>query len=74
MELWDTLLSFGYSVSPTFLQILVSKYDKTALFRGIDCDNFIECSLVVKGLVTFIVHFTGGSSFKGKGDCSVAEY
>lgn len=50
MELRDALLSLGYSVSPTILQTLVSKYDKTGQSRGIDYDNFIECSLVVKGL------------------------
>lgn len=50
IELRDALLSLGYSVSPTILQTLVSKYDKTGQSRGIDYDNFIECSLVVKGL------------------------
>lgn len=43
-------LVLGYSVSPTILQTLVSKYDKTGQSRGINYDNFIECSLVVKGL------------------------
>eukprot|EP01018_Ginkgo_biloba_P035484 Gb_20981 [translate_table: standard] len=50
MELRDALLSLGYSVSPSVLQILVLKYDRTGQSRGIDYDNFIECSLVVKGL------------------------
>ena len=34
MELRDALLSLGYSVSPTILQTLVSKYDKTGQQRG----------------------------------------
>uniref|UniRef100_A0A0C9RKK4 TSA: Wollemia nobilis Ref_Wollemi_Transcript_13593_1636 transcribed RNA sequence n=1 Tax=Wollemia nobilis TaxID=56998 RepID=A0A0C9RKK4_9CONI len=50
MELRDALLSLGYSLSPMVLQLLLVKYDKTGQGRGIDYNNFIECSLVVKGL------------------------
>ncbi|EFJ19099.1 hypothetical protein SELMODRAFT_111674 [Selaginella moellendorffii] len=49
-ELRDALLSLGYAVPPSVLQILVSKYDKTGQARGLDYDNFVECGLVVKGL------------------------
>jgi len=50
-ELRDALLSLGYSVSPTVLDLLVSKFDKTGgKSRAIEYDNFIECCLTVKGL------------------------
>jgi len=42
-ELRDALLSLGYSVSPTVLDLLVSKFDKTGgKSRAIEYDNFIE--------------------------------
>ncbi|KAK3136078.1 hypothetical protein QOZ80_5BG0427720 [Eleusine coracana subsp. coracana] len=50
-ELRDALLSLGYSVSPTVLDLLVAKFDKTGgKCRAIEYDNFIECCLTVKGL------------------------
>ncbi|KAL6640455.1 hypothetical protein ACP70R_021578 [Stipagrostis hirtigluma subsp. patula] len=50
-ELREALLSLGYSVSPTVLDLLVSKFDKTGgKSRAIEYDNFIECCLTVKGL------------------------
>ncbi|CAL4911698.1 unnamed protein product [Urochloa decumbens] len=50
-ELRDALLSLRYSVSPTVLDLLVSKFDKTGgKSRAIEYDNFIECCLTVKGL------------------------
>ncbi|KAL6641924.1 hypothetical protein ACP70R_020105 [Stipagrostis hirtigluma subsp. patula] len=50
-ELREALLSLGYSVSPTVLDLLVSKFDKTGgQSRAIEYDNFIECCLTVKGL------------------------
>ncbi|TKW07725.1 hypothetical protein SEVIR_7G326100v4 [Setaria viridis] len=50
-ELRDALLSLGYSVSPTVLDLLVSKFDKTGgKNKAIEYDNFIECCLTVKGL------------------------
>jgi calcium-binding protein CML len=50
-ELRDALLSLGYSVSPTVLDLLVTKFDKTGgKSRAIEYDNFIECCLTVKGL------------------------
>ncbi|XP_031495065.1 calcium-binding protein CBP-like [Nymphaea colorata] len=49
-ELRDALLSLGFSVSPVVLDLLISKYDPTGKTRAINYDNFIECSLVVKGL------------------------
>ncbi|TVU27059.1 hypothetical protein EJB05_29637, partial [Eragrostis curvula] len=42
-ELRDALLSLGYAVSPTVLDLLVSKFDKTG-------GKSIECCLTVKGL------------------------
>jgi len=42
-------LSLGYSVSPTVLDLLVSKFDKTrGKSRAIEYDNFIERCLTVK--------------------------
>ncbi|CAD6254919.1 unnamed protein product [Miscanthus lutarioriparius] len=50
-ELRDALLNLGYSVSPTVLDLLVSKFDKTGgKSKAIEYDNFIECCLTVKGL------------------------
>ncbi|XP_059427944.1 calcium-binding protein CBP-like [Corylus avellana] len=50
-ELREALLSLGFSVSPTVLDLLVSKFDKTGgKGHGIEYDNFIECCLTVKGL------------------------
>ncbi|KAM0869177.1 hypothetical protein ACQ4PT_040848 [Festuca glaucescens] len=48
-ELRDALLSLGYSVSPTVLDLLVSKFDKTGgMSKAVEYDNFIECCLTVK--------------------------
>ena len=42
-ELRDALLSLGYSVSPTVLDLLVSKFDNTGgKSKAIEYDNFIE--------------------------------
>ncbi|CAN4118549.1 unnamed protein product [Withania somnifera] len=50
-ELRDALLSLGYAVSPSILDLLVSKFDKTGgNNKAIEYDNFIECCLTVKGL------------------------
>ncbi|CAN4109175.1 unnamed protein product [Withania somnifera] len=50
-ELRDALLSLGYAVSPSILDLLVSKFDKTGgKNKAIEYDNFIECCLTVKGL------------------------
>uniref|UniRef100_A0A453HQQ1 EF-hand domain-containing protein n=1 Tax=Aegilops tauschii subsp. strangulata TaxID=200361 RepID=A0A453HQQ1_AEGTS len=48
-ELRDALLDLGYSVSPTVLDLLVSKFDKTGgKNKAVEYDNFIECCLTVK--------------------------
>ncbi|KAM0951055.1 putative calcium-binding protein CML48/49/50 [Dioscorea sansibarensis] len=50
-ELREALFSMGYAVSPTVLDLLVSKFDKSGgKNRAIEYDNFIECCLTVKGL------------------------
>lgn len=42
-ELRDALLSLGYAVSPTVLDLLVSKFDKTGgKNKAVEYDNFIE--------------------------------
>ena len=42
-ELRDALLDLGYSVSPTVLDLLVSKFDKTGgKNKAVEYDNFIE--------------------------------
>ncbi|PKA54351.1 putative calcium-binding protein CML49 [Apostasia shenzhenica] len=51
LELREALLSLGFSVSPPVLDLLVSKFDKSAgKNKAIEYDNFIECCLTVKGL------------------------
>ncbi|XP_042384496.1 calcium-binding protein CBP-like [Zingiber officinale] len=50
-ELREALLSLGFSVSPSILDLLVSKFDKSGgKSKAIEYDNFIECCLTVKGL------------------------
>uniref|UniRef100_A0A5B6Z1E9 Putative grancalcin n=2 Tax=Davidia involucrata TaxID=16924 RepID=A0A5B6Z1E9_DAVIN len=50
-ELREALLSLGFAVSPTVLDLLVSKFDKSGgKNKAIEYDNFIECCLTVKGL------------------------
>jgi calcium-binding protein CML len=42
-ELREALLSLGFAVSPTVLDLLVSKFDKTGgKNKAIEYDNFIE--------------------------------
>ncbi|KAI4341247.1 hypothetical protein MLD38_025992 [Melastoma candidum] len=67
-ELREALLSLGFSVSPTVLELLVSKYDKTGgRYNGIEYDNFIECCLIVKGLTEKFKEkdtaYTGSATF-----------
>ncbi|URE24285.1 calcium-binding protein [Musa troglodytarum] len=50
-ELREALLSLGFVVSPTVLDLLVTKFDKSrGKSKAIEYDNFIECCLTVKGL------------------------
>ncbi|XP_059292078.1 calcium-binding protein CBP-like isoform X3 [Lycium ferocissimum] len=50
-ELRDALLSLGYAVSPSILDLLVSKFDKTGgKNKAIEYDNFIELSFLLQGL------------------------
>ncbi|THU69548.1 hypothetical protein C4D60_Mb08t15570 [Musa balbisiana] len=50
-ELREALLSLGFVVSPTVLDLLVAKFDKSrGKSKAIEYDNFIECCLTVKGL------------------------
>ncbi|XP_074578123.1 calcium-binding protein CBP-like [Curcuma longa] len=50
-ELREALLSLGFSVSPSILDLLLTKFDKSGgKSRAIEYDNFIECCLTVKGL------------------------
>ncbi|PSS01776.1 Calcium-binding protein [Actinidia chinensis var. chinensis] len=67
-ELREALMSLGFSVSPTVLELLVSKFDKTGgKSRAIEYDNFIECCLTVKGLTEKFKEkdtaYTGSASF-----------
>ncbi|XP_026425868.1 probable calcium-binding protein CML48 [Papaver somniferum] len=51
MELKDALLSLGYAVPPSVLQLLISKYDDGSGRRGeLNFDSFVECGMIVKGL------------------------
>ncbi|XP_039139245.1 probable calcium-binding protein CML48 [Dioscorea cayenensis subsp. rotundata] len=50
-ELRDALLSIGYAVPPSVLQVLVSKYNDGKTGKGaLSFDSFVECGMVVKGL------------------------
>ncbi|GFY96188.1 calcium-binding EF-hand family protein [Actinidia rufa] len=67
-ELREALMSLGFSVSPTVLELLVSKFDKTGgKSRAIEYDNFIECCLTVKGLTEKFkekdTSYSGSASF-----------
>ena len=67
-ELRDALLSLGYAVSPTVLDLLVSKFDKTGgKNKAVEYDNFIECCLTVKGLTDKFKEkdtgYTGSATF-----------
>lgn len=54
-ELRDALLSLGFAVSPTVLDLLVSKFDKTGgKHRAIEYDNFIEYVSLFLSYFTFI--------------------
>ncbi|XP_059646254.1 calcium-binding protein CBP-like [Cornus florida] len=64
----EALLSLGFAVSPTVLDLLVSKFDKSGgKNRAIEYDNFIECCLSVKGLTEKFKEkdngFTGSATF-----------
>ncbi|XP_058087207.1 probable calcium-binding protein CML48 [Magnolia sinica] len=51
LELRDALLSLGYAVPPSVLQVLMSKYDDRSGRRGaLNFDSFVECGMIVKGL------------------------
>ncbi|XP_073151686.1 calcium-binding protein CBP-like [Henckelia pumila] len=67
-ELREALLSLGFSVSPTVLELLVSKFDKSGgKNKAIEYDNFIECCLTVKGLTEKFkekdTSFSGSATF-----------
>ena len=50
-ELREALLSLGFAVSPTVLDLLVSKFDKTGgRNKAIEYDNFIEYVLYAVSL------------------------
>ncbi|KAI3980123.1 hypothetical protein MKX01_034729 [Papaver californicum] len=50
-ELQRALGRLGFTVSPTIMNLLISKYDKTGYKKkGLEYDSFIECCLTVKGL------------------------
>ncbi|ONK71278.1 uncharacterized protein A4U43_C04F6830 [Asparagus officinalis] len=50
-ELKDALLSLGYAVPPSVIQVLMSKYNDERGGRGsLNFDSFVECGTIVKGL------------------------
>ncbi|XP_038972517.1 probable calcium-binding protein CML48 [Phoenix dactylifera] len=50
-ELRDALLSLGFAVPPSVIQVLVSNYTDGKTGRGaLNLDNFVECGMIVKGL------------------------
>ncbi|VFQ78532.1 unnamed protein product [Cuscuta campestris] len=67
-ELRESLFSLGFAVSPTVLDLLVTKFDKTGgKNKAIEYDNFIECCLTVKGLTEKFKEkdtgYTGSATF-----------
>ncbi|KAK1311368.1 putative calcium-binding protein CML50 [Acorus calamus] len=50
-ELRDALLSLGYAVPPSVLQLVISKYDEGGRHRAaLNFDSFVESGMIVKGL------------------------
>ncbi|KAF6152948.1 hypothetical protein GIB67_039655 [Kingdonia uniflora] len=61
LELREALQYLGFTVSPTVLNLLISRFDKTGgKNMAIEYDNFIECCITVKGLT---------EKFKEKDNC-----
>ncbi|XP_010906963.1 probable calcium-binding protein CML48 [Elaeis guineensis] len=51
MELRDALLSLGYAVPPSVIQVLISNYTDGKTGKGaLNFDNFVESGMIVKGL------------------------
>ncbi|KAG1331693.1 putative calcium-binding protein CML48 [Cocos nucifera] len=51
MELREALLSLGYAVPPSVIQVLISNYADGKTGKGaLNFDNFVECGMIVKGL------------------------
>ena len=54
-ELREALLSMGYAVSPTVLDLLVSKFDKSGgRNRAIEYDNFIEYDILLCSFQVYV--------------------
>ncbi|KAG0501691.1 hypothetical protein HPP92_001763 [Vanilla planifolia] len=50
-ELSNALLSLGYAIPPSVIQVIMSKYSDANGGRGsLDFDSFVECGVLVKGL------------------------
>ncbi|PKU78846.1 probable calcium-binding protein CML50 [Dendrobium catenatum] len=67
-ELREALRSLGYVVSPSVLDLLLCKFDKSGgKSNGIEYDNFIECCLTVEGLTEKFKEkdpmYTGSATF-----------
>ncbi|CAA6660664.1 unnamed protein product [Spirodela intermedia] len=51
-ELRDALLSLGYAVPDSVIQVILSKYKSSSRQGGaaLNFDSFVECGMIVKGL------------------------
>lgn len=66
-ELRDALLSLGYAVPPSVIQVLISKYGDGRYGRSaLNFDSFVECGTIVKGLTEKFKekdpHYTGSAT------------
>lgn len=67
-ELREALRSLGYAVPSSVIQVLLSNYTDGKSGRGaLDFDNFVECSMIVKGLTEKFkekdTRYTGSATF-----------
>ncbi|RZS03808.1 hypothetical protein BHM03_00034032, partial [Ensete ventricosum] len=48
VELKDALMSLGYAVPPSVIQVLISNYTDVYGRGALNFDNFVECGMIVK--------------------------
>ncbi|XP_074558904.1 putative calcium-binding protein CML48 [Curcuma longa] len=67
IELRDALISLGYAVPPSVIQLLVSNYAEASVRGELNFDNFVECGMIVKGLTEKFKskdpRYTGSATF-----------
>ncbi|CAL9174120.1 unnamed protein product [Musa hybrid cultivar] len=67
VELKDALISLGYAVPPSVIQVLISNYTDVYGRGALNFDNFVECGMIVKGLTEKFkerdTRYTGSATF-----------